>query len=558
MKFLSRLTRIVNTGQSRCIVLHGNVYDQFYDGKAWLPLVELLISKTKVEKTPKSKGVTQVVYQLNRPIEVIGDENFRELETAWNNFAKDDKKLNMRFAEAMDNSVYAFELMRQLSECVRHQKIHNDLLFIIEAADLLLPETPVGNMSMVDRKRIGVLTDWLCDPKFTFGNDTVILTAESLGSVHRRVSGLPQVLGVEIELPSEEERQKLIEWWAKNGGFAIEANSIAQNTSGLSLHAVLQLLKSGNFSAQNIVSKVEEYMIAQLGEGVVEFKRPTHKLADVVGFRRIKKFFTEEIIPGFKSDDPSSCVSGVLVGGPIGGGKTFICEAVASELGCPVITLKNIRSKWYGETDQIVEKLKRQIRAFRKVVVFIDEADTMFGGISSDQDVERRLTGSFQTMMSDPALRGRVVWFLMTARVHLLSPDIRRPGRMDVILPILDPLGDQDHKDFVNWTFGSVVKDESILASLTKMTYGMSAATYGLIRSIIKRKKPNEKDVYAIVQDIVEPDIRDARKYQALQAMLNCTRRSLLVDEGESKESFEMTRDDWAAQLKALEAKGIK
>ena len=70
-----------------------------------------------------------------------------------------------------------------------------------------------------------------------------------------------------------------------------------------------------------------------------------------------------------------------------------------------------------------------------------EQADTQFGGVGADiHPTERRLTGRIQAMMSDPALRGRVIWLLMTARIHLLSPDIRRPGRVgDLIIPVLDP-----------------------------------------------------------------------------------------------------------------------
>ena len=66
-----------------------------------------------------------------------------------------------------------------------------------------------------------------------------------------------------------------------------------------------------------------------------------------------------------------------------------------------------------------------------------------FGGVGAEtHSTERRLTGKIQAMMSDPRLRGRVIWLLMTARIHLLSPDIRRPGRVgDLIIPVLDPEG---------------------------------------------------------------------------------------------------------------------
>jgi SpoVK/Ycf46/Vps4 family AAA+-type ATPase len=67
-----------------------------------------------------------------------------------------------------------------------------------------------------------------------------------------------------------------------------------------------------------------------------------------------------ELMPGFLDGS----ISGAAVGGPIGGGKTYICEAVAAELGVPIIILKNIRSMWYGETDQIFERTATALGIF--------------------------------------------------------------------------------------------------------------------------------------------------------------------------------------------------
>jgi SpoVK/Ycf46/Vps4 family AAA+-type ATPase len=118
----------------------------------------------------------------------------------------------------------------------------------------------------------------------------------------------------------------------------------------------------------------------------------------------------------------------------------------------PVLVLKNLRSQWFGQTDVIFERLKRALEALDRVCIFMDEADTQFGGVGKDtHETERRLTGKVQQMMSDPRLKGKVIWLLMTARINLLSPDIRRPGRAgDLILPVLDPTG-QDREDFVRW-----------------------------------------------------------------------------------------------------------
>ena len=243
-------------------------------------------------------------------------------------------------------------------------------------------------------------------------------------------------------------------------------------------------------------------MISQLGEGVVEFKRPTHTLDDVIGFRTIKAFIIKELIPGFKNGD----ISGALAAGPIGGGKTHISEAIASMLGIPVLLLKNIRSKWYGETDEIFEKLRRLVESFTQIMIFVDEADTMFGGVDSEQDVERRLTGKIQAMMSDPALRGKVIWFLMTARPHKLSPDIRRPGRMDLIIPILDPSG-QDQEDFIKWVFAKfpdITKNE--MAELCRKYANKSSAVYGTMRKLVNKSSTLEEAIVAI-DDVVDADI---------------------------------------------------
>ena len=42
----------------------------------------------------------------------------------------------------------------------------------------------------------------------------------------------------------------------------------------------------------------------------------------------------------------------------------------------------------------------------------------------------------FATEMSDPANRGRIVWVLASSRPDLIEVDLKRPGRVDVKLPL--------------------------------------------------------------------------------------------------------------------------
>ena len=72
------------------------------------------------------------------------------------------------------------------------------------------------------------------------------------------------------------------------------------------------------------------------------------------------------------------------------------------------------------------------LEALEKVVIFVDEADTQFGGVGAEtHSTERRLTGKIQAMMSDMRLRGRVIWLLRPWRACLLSfRDLRSLRRL--------------------------------------------------------------------------------------------------------------------------------
>jgi hypothetical protein len=561
MSFIRSLKKIINSGQSRSIILTGNVYDLFFDGTKYVPLMQFLSSQCKAEPSNGTKGITQVLFELNHPIEITGP-CIEELKGIWTTSSQ--KSLDDRLSESGSNSTFALELLRQMAECNRRSKTsRNNLLMFIESADMLLPEEDISKMSLSDRKRVSIVQDWFSDPAFMEAGDSVVLISESRSVLHSRITRLPQVLSVDVPLPELQDRLNFIEWFRKQRPeieslfCGVDPTTIAYQTSGLSIHAIRQLLLSGDISISNISTKVEEYMIGQLGEGVVEFQRPVHKLDAVIGFSRVKSFMKNELIPGFMDGS----ISGAAVGGPIGGGKTFICEAVAAELGVPVIVLKAIRSKWFGETDQIFERLRRLLETFHKVVIFVDEADTQFGDIQDDSGggTEKRLTGKIQAMMSDVRLKGRVIWFLMTARIHRLSPDIRRPGRMDLIIPILDPEG-RDKNDFISWTFENIKSESGVIYDdVHKSVEGYSSATFAALRSRIKSKCcTTVEQALEIAEDILQPDIEETRRYQTLQALVNCTRKSLLFDEKTTIDQIKQHRLKWREELDKMEKMGFK
>lgn len=579
--FFVQMARIINSGQSRAIVVSGNIYDLYYDGREYVPLIQFLQTKTKIP------GLIQVVYELNGPVRV-NDEDRAKLREAWagwkNGVAveaiptrevlQDGSKFELRRREfdqylrdAIGNATQALEFLRQLTICSRNY-LKENLLVMIEGADILLPsgDGDVARMNDAQLRRISIVTDWFGDPSFFNGKDNVLLIAESRSLIHPRISRLPQVLSVEIPSPDLTGRKHYAQWHIANSGNRAITESldlVAEATAGLSIHAMRQLLLASDYSKQPIqrqdtTLQVEHFIQSQLGEDVIEFKKPIQTLKDVIGFSKLKEFLEVYLIPRMKLPDDRA-LPGAAIAGPIGGGKTFIFEAVAAELDMPVLVLKNIRSQWFGQTDVIFERLRRVLEALEKVVIFVDEADTQFGSVGEGaHETERRLTGKIQAMMSDPKLRGKVIWLLMTARIHLLSPDIRRPGRVgDLIIPILDPIG-EDRKEFIRWMLKPTkLGDEALVEWLDKdgLEEDFSSAGYAALRSQFKAIPPKDADeLKEIVRDFLQPAIKQTRRYQTLQALVNCTRRSLLPNPDISDED----RAQMEQEIRLLESMGIR
>lgn len=597
--FRSEAARTINSGQSHSLIVTGNIQDLFChcrgDVQEYVPLIDLLVDSWS-DATPD--GIIPVVYELNGPIRFPHANQREVVKNAWmqwrgqlttdalaikamvsphskavtdaeNASANFDQNLQL----AIESPTLALELLRQLCCCSRSRQANGKrllvgkLLIIIEGADLLLPESEVNRLNDADRRRVSICQDWFADPGFLSGGDAVVLLAESRSSINSRISRSPVLTEISVPLPDVNSRTHFVEWFRANDSRSAQLKfdgpdaDLINLSAGLSLHALRQLLVSASYTGQplrisQVVDKVEQYIRAQLGDDMVEFKHPQHRLDDLVGFEQLKAFLRTDVIPRLRSTGDDA-LPGAAVAGPLGSGKTFIFEAVAAELGIPVLVIKGMRSMWFGQTDVLFERFRRVIDTFSRVLIFVDEADTQFGGVGADShETERRLTGKIQAMMSDTALLGKVSWLLMTARIHLLSPDIRRPGRVgDLIIPVLDPEG-ADHQAFVQWVLkGIPVVDEALVEEIVGLTTGWSSASFASLRrelsAIVKQGPITAAVIKALFADRIPPAIDEERRLQTLYALINCTRKSLLPP---SDEPIAKRREGWSVEIRQLES----
>jgi len=267
-EFFTSFARILNSGQSRSVILCGNIHDLFFDGHDYVPLIPYLNKKTT---TP---GIVQVAYELNGPIRVPDEAGREQLRRAWISWkAGMDvdtlviRDMNKRKSEAdrlgdefdrhlqdsMGNPTLALEFLRQLTICSR-SALRADLLIVIEAADMLLPagSGDVAALSDKQLRRIAIVQDWFGDPAFIHGDDSVCLIAESRYLIHPRVSRMPQVLSVEVPAPSVESREHYIDKWCESApaepAMWSTRRKLAEFTAGLSLHAIRQLLAGAAYA----------------------------------------------------------------------------------------------------------------------------------------------------------------------------------------------------------------------------------------------------------------------------------------------------------------------
>ena len=87
-----------------------------------------------------------------------------------------------------------------------------------------------------------------------------------------------------------------------------------------------------------------------------------------------------------------------------------MARAVATEANsCTFLEVDNglLQSKYFGETEQNIIQIFEIARAFKPAIIFIDEADAVFGDRSSKDSSEamHRATGQFiKQMQNEPGI----------------------------------------------------------------------------------------------------------------------------------------------------------
>jgi len=171
---------------------------------------------------------------------------------------------------------------------------------------------------------------------------------------------------------------------------------------------------------------------------LIEFIESKRTLDDIYGQEKVKSWLRQDIAL-WKSNDVQALPKGYLLCGPVGTGKTFMVECLAGEADVPIVKLKNFRDKWVGSTEGNLEKIFRLLQALGRCYVFIDEADQAIGrreSASGDSGISGRIYSMLAEEMGSSSNRGKLIWILASSRPDLIEVDLKRPGRIDVKIPL--------------------------------------------------------------------------------------------------------------------------
>lgn len=586
--FLREIAERFLSRQGNVFLLTGNVSDLVDGLGISTPLNETGSSNRYVyldrylSTRLESRGRIVLTFNIARGITFSSNEQYNRLREFYSSRdasgrvdnVKEQTNRGLRFDRAVvESQVYSFVTLRFLEELCRLCRLHPgeggpNLTILIKHAEMMIPDAPLSQLADIDRQKLTLLTEWFTDPDFIDSNEQVILIASTAASVHEQLRRLAQLSQINVPLPDEAQRLTYLRWLGAQHGGAVRLScgepELASMCAGMTLLTIQNLYlqtrhRGGSLDERHVLDALNRLLQSELGDKI-EMVRPQHTMADVIGASALKKEL-ERVRALLDLRDPKVAPVGILVAGPNGVGKTFIFEAWAAECDRLVIILKNLRGMYFGQTDMIFEKLRNVLEALGNVIIFIDEADTVFGKPGPNtHETEARLFGNLIRMMGDPRNRGRIVWLLLTARPDNLAPDLKRSGRAGLHLPVFDPEGD-DRRAYIDSVLSRAGLNPAHLspeqrAAIEQQTAELSPADFNEVLVELRAERAlagslEFTQVETVLGNILPGQIAAQRRIQTLNAFLECSRRSLIPPslQGLSRADAEQELEELRASL---------
>lgn len=442
----------------------------------------------------------------------------------------------------------SFALLESYFRQCAAQSPARPVALLLPFAETVAPAAEAAYRTPEDRALVVYLRRWAQDPVLLAKNVVLVMVTESLADLDPQLRRAHAARDIEIQRPDQEERVAFLsavrpaDWYA--GHSELPPERLAELTAGMNRVQLGQLLDGvdaeGGTLSRERVRGIKKQAIETEGLGLLEYVEPKYDLSMVAGMPAVKDRL-RRAARALARGNTAAVPMGYLVCGPVGSAKTFLVECFVKEIGIPCVKLKNFRSMWVGSTESNLERILKILSSLTPVGVVVDEADAALGNreAQGDSGTQNRVFAQIAAFMGDSRHRGRILWFLITARPDLLPIDLKRQGRAEEHIPLFYPETVAEYDEI----YAVMLKKLGIRTAVARLSevageaqlLGLSGSDLEavLVRAALEAASADAGEVSAehlrlALADFIPPANSLERELQVLYAVLESTSRALL------------------------------
>lgn len=219
-------------------------------------------------------------------------------------------------------------------------------------------------------------------------------------------------------------------------------NNRIKGYSGLSKNELIEYI--ANYNNQDIQNKVKPRKINKTFNSNITFE-------SIAGLSKAKEVFREKVVLPFEHPElfekfGKKAGGGILLYGLPGTGKTMFAEAAANELEALFIPIKcsDIKSKWYGESEQNIKNVFKKARQAERAIIFFDEFEAIGSKRTDSSDnlnnsIVPEILAEMQGVGTNDG-KSTIIVIAATNKPWMLDSAFLRPGRFDekILIPLPD------------------------------------------------------------------------------------------------------------------------
>lgn len=237
-----------------------------------------------------------------------------------------------------------------------------------------------------------------------------------------------------------------------------------------------------------------------------------------------------------------TAVSAILYGPP-GTSKTQLARLISEALGWPLLALdpSHLTRQGLDSLHMETDRLFGMLAALERVVVLFDEFDELVREreMAASEALSRFLTTAMLPKLKALADRRRIVYLLATNHVENFDPAIQRPGRFDMIVPVMPPTAEEKLRRDEWKPLADVLQEADITRANDAPVWGeLDDFTFDEFDVVARR-------VSGVAADGDDPDLR-GRITAAIHALhARCTLRQSVAAAADA----EAVAKTWADQM---------